>query len=206
MIMPILTIAVAFTAVAKKNEGLLSILAEELPKYDIDTPLRVCHFLSQMSHESAGFTVLQENLNYSSEGLLKVFKKYFTPETAKVYHRKPQMIANRVYANRMGNGSETSGDGWKYRGRGIIQLTFKSNYTKYSKLIFKDNRLLDNPDLAIELRTACLVACEFWKENNLNSLADKDDIYSITKKINGGLNGLEHRKELLEKAKKAIGI
>lgn len=204
--MPILTIAVAFSAVAKKNEGLLSILAEELPKYGIDTPLRICHFLSQLSHESAGFTIMQENLNYSSEGLLKIFKRYFSPELAKHYQRKPQMIANKVYANRMGNGGESSGDGWKYRGRGFIQLTGKSNYIKYSKLVFRDDRLVTNPDLATDLKTACLIACEFWKENSLNTLADKDDVHSITKKINGGLNGIEHRKELLAKAKQAIGV
>jgi putative chitinase len=204
--MGLLCIAVAFNAVAKKNEGLLSILSEEMMKADINNPLRICHFLAQMSHESAGFTVLQENLNYSEQGLLKIFPRYFKDGLEKRYAKKPILIASRVYANRMGNGAEDTQDGWKYRGRGIIQLTGKSNYKKYSELIFGDDHLVKNPDLALDLKTACKIACAFWNENNLSDLADKDDLNNITRRINGGLNGLAHRKELLEKAKKMVGI
>lgn len=202
----ILNIAVVFNAVAKKNDGVLAALCEEMPKYSIDTPLRICHFLSQLSHESAGFSVTQENLNYSEQGLLKIFPKYFKDGLEKKYARKPQMIASRVYANRMGNGPEDTQDGWKFRGRGFVQLTFKSNYTMYSKLIFGDDLLVKNPDLALETVTAVKIACEFWKQNGLNALADKDDVLSITKRINGGTIGIDHRKQLLEKAKKALGI
>jgi len=204
--MGLLTIAVAFTAVAKKNDNLLRILSEEMIDYEINTPLRVCHFLAQLSHESAGFTRLTENLNYSAEGLLRIFPRYFKNGLETQYARNPQKIANRVYANRMGNGNEASGDGWRYRGRGIIQLTFKNNYSTYSSLIFGDNRLVENPDLASDVSVACKIACAYWSVNNLNDLADKDDIRNITRKINGGLNGIQHRTELLNKAKKAIGI
>lgn len=199
-------IAVAFGAVAKKNDGILRVLSEEMINSGIDTPLRICHFLAQMSHESAGFTVLQENLNYSAQGLLRVFPKYFKDGIEVKYARKPEMIANRVYANRMGNGAEDTGDGFKYRGRGIIQLTGKDNYRVYSQDIFGDSRLLENPDLASDISVAAKIACRFWIKNNLNELADKDDIRTITRKINGGFNGLDHRTELLNKAKKAIGI
>jgi|APGre2960657404_1045060.scaffolds.fasta_scaffold00085_6 putative chitinase len=204
--MGLINIAVAFTAVARKNEGLLRVLSEEMIKHEINTPLRVCHFLSQLSHESAGFTVLSENLNYSSTGLLKNFSKYFKDGSELKYARNPKAIASRVYANRMGNGSEDTEEGWRYRGRGYIQITGKFNYEKYSKSIFGDSRLLENPDLALDYIIAAKIACAFWKENNLNSLADKDDLIGITKKINGGTNGIDHRRELLKKAKDAVGI
>lgn len=202
----LINIAVAFTAVARKNDGILQVLSEEMVNAGIDTPLRVCHFLAQMSHESAGFTVLQENLNYSAQGLLKTFGRYFKDGSEVRYARKPQMIANRVYANRMGNGAEDTGDGWKYRGRGIIMITGAFNFEKYSKIVFGDKRLLDNPDLASEISVAAKIACAYWNENKLNELAEKDDVVGITKIINGGLIGIEHRKELLNKAKKSVGI
>ena len=202
----LINIAVAFTAVAKKNDGILRVLSEEMVNAGIDTPLRICHFLAQMSHESAGFTVLQENLNYSAKGLLQTFGRYFKDGSEVRYARKPQMIANRVYANRMGNGAEDTGDGWKYRGRGIIMITGAFNFEKYSKIVFGDKRLLDNPDLASEISVAAKIACAYWNENKLNELAEKDDVVGITKIINGGLVGIEHRKELLNKAKKSVGI
>ena len=202
----LINIAVAFTAVAKKNDGLLSVLSEEMIKAGIDTPLRICHFLAQMSHESAGFTILQENLNYSAQGLLKIFPRYFKDGLEVKYARKPEMIANRVYGNRMGNGAEDTGEGFKYRGRGIIQLTGKDNYRVYSQSIFGDNRLLENPDLASDISVAAKIACAFWVRNKLNDLADKDDVVGITRRINGGTIGLDHRKELLNKAKQSIGI
>lgn len=210
--MGLLTIAVAFNAlVVKKNDNILRTLSEAMLKYEINTPLRVSHFLSQMSHESAGFTRFQENLNYSSDGLAVVWPKRFSKDgkpndLAKRLHRKPEEIANTVYANRMGNGNESSGDGWLYRGRGLIQLTFKNNYSLYSELIFGDNRLVENPDLALEVQTACKIACKFWVMSGCNELADRDDLLAITKKINGGTNGYSHRLQLLNKAKKNIGI
>lgn len=165
-----------------------------LDDYNINSPLRISHFLSQSSHESADFTRLVENLNYSQDGLLKTFRKYFTPTQALAYARKPEKIANRVYANRLGNGDEASGDGWKYRGRGAIQVTGKANYMKCSLYLFNDERLLTNPDKLLEPKYAILSACWYWSVNGLNRIADADNIQLLTRKINGGLNGFEDRK------------
>lgn len=164
-----------------------------LEEYDINTPLRISHFLAQVTHESNDFKVLKENLNYSQSGLLSVFRKYFTPEQALAYARKPEKIANRVYANRLGNGDEASGDGWKYRGRGAIQVTGKTNYMKCSLYLFNDERLLTNPDKLLEPKYAILSACWYWRTNNLNRIADTDNIQLLTRKVNGGTNGLSDR-------------
>lgn len=212
--MGLLTIAVVFNAVAKKNDNLLANLSKEMIDYEINTPLRVCHFLAQLSHESAGFTIIQENLNYSAKGLLKTFGKYFKNGLEVKYARNPQMIANRVYANRMGNGSEDTGDGWKYRGRGYIQLTGRNNYEIYSKIIFGDSRLLENPDLACDPVVASKIACAYWNKANLNVYADQDNLDKISDLINigrptekqGDAIGYAHRLDLLNKSKKAIGI
>lgn len=186
-----------------KCEEYIDALNKVLPENDINTPLRVCHFLAQIIHESGHFRYNSENLNYSTSALKTVFKKYFpTDELANQYARQPEKIANRVYANRMGNGNEESGDGWKYRGRGLIQLTGKNNYTAC-----KDEMKIDivkNPDLLLVPEYALKSACWFWNKNNLNQYADKDDINSITKKVNGGLNGIESRKENLDRAKKIL--
>jgi len=177
-------------------------------KYGLNTRLRTAHFMDQIEHES-GLKPISENLNYSRDGLLITFNKYFTDDilrkdgsldklgTATLYARQPEKIANRVYANRMGNGDETSGDGWKYRGRGFIQITGKENYLKLAN----DTNLdcLNNPDLLLKEANAMISALWFWNLKGLNKLADKNDIIGITKKINGGLNGIEHRKELLKK-------
>lgn len=175
-----------------------------LPQYDINTPLRLCHFLAQILHESGHLKYKSENLNYSAKALRSVFGKYFkTDEIANQYARKPEKIANRVYANRMGNGDENSGDGWKYRGRGLIQLTGKDNYNRCAKEIQLD--ILANPDIITTSPEACIkTACWFWKVNNLNMLADKDDVLTITKRINGGTNGLDDRKNILKKAKNIL--
>jgi len=169
-----------------------------LNSYHVNTPLRVAHFMAQIEHES-GLKPISENLNYSQAGLLATFGKYFnnSPNEAKKYARQPEKIANRVYANRMGNGSEISGDGWKYRGRGFIQITGKDNYTMLSK----DTRIdfLSNPDLLLQEANSMISALWFWNKNKLNDLSDKNDILGITKRINGGTNGIEHRKELLKK-------
>ena len=171
--------------------------------YGINTSLRIAHFMAQIEHESR-LKPISENLNYSAKGLGTTFKKYF-PNTilANKYANQPQRIANIVYANRMGNGSVNSGEGWKYRGRGFLQITGKENYFRLH--IDTDLDCVKNPDLLLVEANAMLSACWFWKLKVLNSLADKDDISAITKKINGGFNGFEHRKELLNKWKSILG-
>jgi putative chitinase len=165
-----------------------------LPEYDIDTPHRVAAFMAQCGHESGGFTLMQENLNYSAKGLRGTFGKYFpNDDIAKQYERKPEKIANRVYANRMGNGDEASGEGWYFRGRGIVQITGKNNYTKCSQSLFESNVLVENPDLLLETEYAIHSACWFWSAARLNELADIGDIKTMTKRINGGFIGLEDR-------------
>jgi putative chitinase len=175
-----------------------------LPQYGIDTPVRIAHFFAQILHESGNFRFKEENLNYSAQGLLAVFPKYFPNEgIANEYARKPGKIANRVYGSRMGNGDESSGDGWKYRGRGLIQLTGHDNYKACGTALNLD--LLDNPDLLCQNPEVIVSsACWYWSNRNLNELADKDDILSITKKINGGTNGLEDRKYKLDIAKRVL--
>jgi len=169
-------------------------LGDILPEYDIYTPKRVAAFMAQCGHESGGFTLMQENLNYSAKGLRGTFGKYFpNDEVAKLYERKPQMIANRVYGNRMGNGDEASGEGWYFRGRGIIQITGKNNYTKCSQSLFESNVLVENPDLLLESEYAIHSACWFWSAARLNELSDIGDIKTMTKRINGGFIGLEDR-------------
>jgi putative chitinase len=172
---------------------------EQIPdvvsKFKIDTPLRLSHFLAQCAHESGNFKLTTENLNYSKEGLMKVFKKYFPNEVlAKQYERKPNAIANRVYANRMGNGDENSNQGATYKGRGYIQLTGKDNYSAFDKTVDED--ILSTPNL-VATKYPLLSAAWFWNSRNLNALADKGatdaDVTSITKKVNGGTHGLADR-------------
>lgn len=164
----------------------------------INTPLRVAHFMAQIEHESH-LIPIQENLNYSVQGLLKTFPKFFNEKTVNGYARFSEAIANVVYANRMGNGDYNSKDGWKYRGRGFIQLTGKGNYQSFKNDSGID--VISNPDLLLEEANAMICAVWFWNNKGLNIWADKDDIISITKKINGGTNGLEDRKQLLSKWK-----
>lgn len=175
-----------------------------LPEFEINTPLRVCHFLAQIIHESGHLKYKIENLNYSATALRKVFCKYFKTEAeAEAYARNPEKIANRVYANRMGNGNEASGDGWKYRGRGLIQLTGKNNYKCCGNDL--DIALENEPDLiCIYPQISVKVACWFWNKNKLNTFADNDDIISITKRINGGTNGLADREKNLNIAKRIL--
>ena len=156
-------------------------------------------FLAQCGHESGGFTAFSENLNYSAKGLRTVFPKYFPDDSvANAYERNPEKIANKVYANRMGNGPESSGDGWKYRGRGMIMTTGKDNYTEFSKYSGLD--AVNNPDsLSSYMSVAIKSAIWFWNKNKLNSYCDKNDFIGLTKKINGGLNGLEDRQDKLKK-------
>lgn len=170
-------------------------------KYGINTPLRIAHFMSQIEHES-NLKPISENLNYSASGLIRVFRKYFTDLEAIQYANQPQRVANKVYANRMGNGNEKSNEGWLYRGRGFIQVTGKENYFRLAN--DTDIDCFKNPDLLLEEANAIISTLWFWNLKGLNKLADKDDILGITKKINGGTNGLAHRKELLTKWKKGL--
>ena len=170
-------------------------IPEVAAKFGINTPLRVAHFLAQCGHESGGFKVTQENLNYSAKGLNGIFKKYFPTEAAATpYARQPQKIANKVYANRMANGSEASGDGYKFRGRGYIQLTGRDNYTQFGKAIGVD--IPNNPDV-VASTYALASAAWFWSKNGLNKLADAGAsdtaVTSITKRVNGGTIGLADR-------------
>ena len=175
-----------------------------MPKYDIDSPQRIAAFIAQCSHESGHFEKLIENLNYGAKGLVMTWpKRFISPELANKYARQPEMIANYVYANRLGNGDELSRDGWKYRGRGLIQLTGKYNYQKFADTVGMDleqvTRYLETKQGAAE------AACLFWKNNKLNSYADVGDIRGMTKVINGGYIGLPEREENYKKALNILG-
>lgn len=165
------------------------------------TPERAAHFFAQTAHETGEYRLFSENLNYSSKGLQAVFGKYFPGNLEESYARQPEKIANRVYGDRMGNGDEESGDGWKYRGRGALQLTGKNNYKAFSEYLEKPE-ILDNPDLVTE-EYAFESALFFFERNNLWSICDKgineDSIKKLTRRINGGYNGLEHREKLTKK-------
>lgn len=173
-----------------------------LPKYGIDTPIRLAAFLSQCGHESMGFTVMLENLNYSAEALMRVFPKYFTLTQAHQYARQPQAIGNRVYANRMGNGNEDSGDGYRHRGHGLIQLTGKDNHRAFAASI---GMPLDDAMAYMQTKAGAVEsACYYWSTRGLNAVADTGDVVALTKKINGGVNGLAERKALYDKAVKVL--
>lgn len=164
----------------------------------INTKQRVAMFLAQLGVESARFTATKENLNYGVDGLLKTFGKYFgSTSVAAQYARKPQAIASRVYANRMGNGDEASGEGWKYRGRGLIQLTGKENYTKCGQALGVD--LVGQPELVETNLYAVLSAAWFWSSKGLNAYADKGDIVGCSKRVNGGTHGLAERQAFYTK-------
>ena len=162
------------------------------------TPERAAHFFAQTAHESGNFKAFSENLNYGAKGLLGIFKKYFPTEAkALEYERKPEKIANLVYSSRMGNGDETSGDGWKFRGRGALQLTGKDNYKAFSDYM-KKPEIMDNPDL-VATQYSFESAIFFFDKNKLWDICDKgvskDTILSLTKRINGGTHGLEDREQ-----------
>ncbi len=168
--------------------------------------LEKAHFIAQLAHES-NFKLVREDLSYSAKRLREVFGKYFVNDaSAAKYARKPQAIANRVYANRMGNGPEASGDGWKNRGGGFIQLTGANNYTKASKDLFGNTCLSDNPDLILDPDTGAKAAVWFWYDRNCNFPALRDEIEAVTRKINGGINGLEDRIEKLKKVKRIFNL
>lgn len=179
-------------------------ICEILPDYDIDTPARLAAFLAQTAHESGGYRAIKENLNYRAVTLRKVFAKYFPDDaTANAYAQQPEKIANRVYGGRMGNGLESSGDGYRYCGRGLIQLTGKDNYQRYAQSL----------EISVEEASEHLTTFEgcvqsaawFWEANNLNQYADNGDILTMTKRINGGTIGLEDRKKHYEHALHILG-
>jgi putative chitinase len=179
----------------KIPKGVVDQIPQVMEKFKIDTPLRLSHFLAQCAHESGNFKFMSENLNYSAKGLMGVFKKYFPTEAvAKQYERKPDKIANKVYASRMGNGDEASGEGAKFKGRGFIQLTGKQNYQAFFKSIGVP---VDTDPNTVATIYPLLSAAWFWNSRNLNAIADKGAtnqvVTDITKKVNGGTHGLEDR-------------
>lgn len=175
-------------------DAVIAQIPDTAAKFNITNPLRLAHFLAQCGHESGGFKAVQENLNYSADGLKKIFPKYFPGNLNESYARNPQKIASRVYASRMGNGDETSGEGYKFRGRGYIQLTGKSNYTNFAKFIGEDT--IANPDL-VATKYPLASAAFFFDSNKLWSICDKgaDDatVTAVTKRVNGGTIGLSDR-------------
>jgi putative chitinase len=188
----------------KYQQHWFDVLQQLLPDYEINTPQRIASFLAQCAHESGEFVFIKENLNYRAATLLKVFPKYFPDlALASQYAGKPERIANRVYANRMGNGSEESGDGYRFCGRGLIQVTGHDNYTWFA------DSLQITPEEASEymetFEGAAQSACWFWETANLNILADRGDIKAMTKTINGGYIGLEDRISHYEHALHVLG-
>jgi putative chitinase len=182
-------------------------LAQLLPDYEINTPQRIAAFVAQCSHESAGFTALKENLNYKAPTLRKIFPKYF-PDDATAQHyaslpNKQEAIANKVYANRMGNGPENSGDGYRYCGRGLIQLTGRDNYAWFAASL--GISVEEASEYLQTFEGAAQSACWFWETNKLNQWADAGDILTLTKRINGGTIGLEDRKKHYEHALHVLG-
>ena len=183
-------------------------LAQLLPDYEINTPQRIAAFIAQCSHESGGFTSLKENLNYKAATLRKILPKYFPDDQIAQHYaslpNKQEAIANKVYANRMGNGDEASGDGYRYCGRGLIQLTGKDNYSWFAASLSipveEASRYLET------FEGAAQSACWFWETNGLNRWADAGDILTLTKRINGGTIGLEDRKKHYEHALHVLGV
>jgi putative chitinase len=191
----------AFCAAASPyHEGLVAAFA----RYEINTPGRQAAFLAQVAHESAGFQRVVENLNYSADRLLQIFPRRFTDlDQASQYARQPARIANHVYAGRLGNGDEASGDGWHFRGRGLIQITGRGNYQTCSQGLFGDHRLLTTPELLEQPGFACESAAWFWHSRQLNALADADRFDDITRKINGGQHGCRERHDW---HRRALGV
>ena len=199
----------ALSTNARPEAGVfISVLEQALPRFSISTPARQSAFLAQCAHESAGFSRFAENLNYSAAGLAATWPGRFRgadeqPNAlALAYQRRPAVIANHVYANRMGNGDEESGDGWRFRGRGLLQITGRGMYQRCGAALGLP--LLEQPDLLLQPEQAVFSAAWFWQSNGLNALADAGDFEAITRRINGGLNGLAERKALWLKAREAL--
>ncbi len=187
-------------------DSVINQIPDVAAKFGVNTPLRLAHFLAQTGHESGGFRITTENLNYSAKGLQNIFKKYFTAESAAEYQRKPEKIANIVYANRMGNGNQASGEGYKFRGRGYIQLTGKTNYQAFDKTV--EDNIEANPDL-VATKYPLLSAAWFWSKNGLNAIADQGNttevVTKITKKVNGGTIGLDDRVKHFKEYHRLLG-
>jgi putative chitinase len=176
-------------------DSVLAQIPDTAAKFELNTPLRLAHFLAQAGHESAGFKAVNENLNYGAKGLLGIFKKYFpTPEKAALYERKPEKIANLVYGGRMGNGIESTGEGYKFRGRGYIQLTGKDNYKAFDAVVTEN--IIESPDL-VATKYPLMSAAWFFHKNGLHKIADEGDtdlvVTKVTKRVNGGTIGLPDR-------------
>lgn len=203
----------AFCPAAERFHGPLAAAVSE---GDLRTPRRLCYFLAHTAHESAGFERLSENLNYSAEALARTWPHRYADRTAgrdgipnalaRRLHRNPEAIANNVYGGRLGNGDEHSGDGWRFRGRGLIQITGRDNYTRYARSAFPSpEQLLYHPELLEQPLHAALSAAWFWRTNGCNALADAGDFEGLTRRINGGLNGLSDRRIWLRKAEAIFG-
>ena len=200
IVAPAPTVAAGFKLDALKGhvpQAVIDAIPDTAARFGITSPLRLAHFLAQCGHESGGFKATQENLNYSAKGLCGIFRKYFPSVTVALqYERKPEKIANRVYANRMGNGNEASGEGWKYRGRGYIQLTGKENYKAFDATVPED--ITSNPDL-VATKYALASAAFFFKKNGLWAICDRGadmaTVTAVTKRVNGGTIGLADRQK-----------
>lgn len=193
----------AFDLEDNTAEKYIDALNAAMDEFEINTSQRRAMFLAQCCHESGHFRAVSENLNYKADSLSRVFPKYFRDVDPNDYAKQPEKIANRVYGGRMGNGDEESGDGYRFRGRGLIQLTGKSNYIACSEDLEVD--LIENPDYLITPEGAARSAAWFWSANDLNKYADSDDIVGCTKRVNGGTIGLEERTELYDEAKALFG-
>ena len=185
-------------------EKYVDALNEAMYEFEINTPLRCAMFLAQCAHESGMFSAVSENLNYKAETLTKIFPKYFRDVDPNDYAKQPEKIANRVYANRMGNGDSDSGDGFRFRGRGLIQLTGKNNYTACGEALGMD--LVENSDYLATPEGAARSAAWFFQQNGCNEVADTDDVVRCTKIINGGTIGMEDRLMKYEKCLKMFGV
>ncbi len=195
-------LAEALSCPSARAENWVDVLNTAMQRFEINTPMRRASFIAQIGHESSALTKMEEGLNYSAQRLLAVFHEHFAPEEAEKYQRHPEAIANRVYACRMGNGNELSGDGFKYRGRGLIQLTGKDNYRACGEALGID--LVAEPDLLLERDPAAIAAAWFWQAHGCNELADLGKQMCITRRINGGVNGLEERIALFNQASVAF--
>lgn len=184
----------------------LDVLNAAMDEFSINTPARMAAFLAQAAHESTRLGVLVENLNYSAQGLITTWPRRFSYAESADYARKPERIANRVYANRLGNGDEASGDGWRFRGRGLFQITGRGNYAECSKALYNDELLIEKPELLEQPEGASRSAGWFWQNRGLNNYADSGDFRTLTIRINGGLNGWAERQEYYLKAKQVLGV
>lgn len=204
MMDPAVIKAIAPNAADRIVAGVCASMAEVIAYAELTNDLRLAHFLAQVAHESNGFQSVGENLRYRAARIVKVWPNRFASiAAAQPYAGNPEKLANKVYASRMGNGPESSGDGWKYRGRGLIMTTGREAYEKLSERMGVD--FVADPDLLRGFPYAALSAADYWKTKSLNQFADRDDIATITRRINGGTIGLEDRKKYLDRAKKAVG-